>query len=295
MMAHQLKIGFIGLGSLGRPIAQNILEKGHEIFVFNRTRSKSAAFRQQGAVVAESVEFLAKQVDVVFTMVSDDVALRAVVQDENGLLQHLKAGSTHISMSTILPQTAEELALMHGQREQHYLAAPVFGRPETAVARKLNFVISGEEKIRKLADPLLKDAGAIAVWDFGDRISASNIVKLCGNFMIAAALEAMGESITLAKKSGVDARLMWDMFTQTLFNSPIYANYGNIILQEKFEPAAFTAILGLKDMNLVLEQAASVNQSMPLAKLLKNNLQQLVEQGKDQVDWSAIFLAAQKN
>ena len=106
-------------------------------------------------------------------------------------------------------------------------------------------------------------------------IFRANTVKLCGNFLIASALEAIGESINLAGKSGVDARQMWNMLSQTLFNAPVYVNYSNIILQKKFEPAAFSMKLGLKDMNLVLQQAASASQPMPLASLIQNNMEQI--------------------
>jgi 3-hydroxyisobutyrate dehydrogenase-like beta-hydroxyacid dehydrogenase len=283
-----MKTGFIGLGSLGTPIAENILESGHSLFVYNRTISKTAPLAAKGAIVSDSVASLAKACDVVFSIVSDDAALRAITEGEQGLAKNLGPGSIHVSLSTILPQTAKDLAMLHQQGQQHYLAAPVFGRPEAATAKKLNFVLSGEEKIRKQVEPLLKDAGAAGVWHFGDDITAANTVKLCGNFLIVSAIEAIGESIALANKSGVDARQMWNLFLQTLFNTPVYHNYSNIILEEKFEPASFTAQLGLKDLMLVLQQAALVDLFMPLAALLKENMQQLVATGKGQIDWSAV-------
>ena len=286
---QQMKIGFIGLGNLGAPIAENILSSGHTLYVYNRTASKATPLKEKGAIVCESVASLAKQANIVFSIVSDDSALKSITTGSEGLLENSPAGAVHISMSTILPLTAEEMAALHKEHHQEYIAAPVFGRPEAAVARKLNFVISGGDG-RKKIESLLKDAGALGIYDFGENIKAANTVKLCGNFMIGAALEAMGESILLAKESGVDVRQMWSMMTQTLFTAPIYINYGNIILQEKFEPAAFTAKLALKDMRLVLAQADSVNQSMPLADLLRNNLKELVETGREDMDWSALSI-----
>jgi 3-hydroxyisobutyrate dehydrogenase-like beta-hydroxyacid dehydrogenase len=285
------KIGFIGLGNLGTPIALNLIDSGHTLYVYNRTASKAAPLAAKGAIVCDSVASLAKQCDIVFTIVSDDAALKNISEGENGLLNQLQKESVHISMSTILPQTAAELASLHQQHSQHYLASPVFGRPEAAAAKKLNFTMSGDEKIRRQAEPLLKDAGGVNVWDFGDNISAANTIKLCGNFLIASALEAIGESINLASKSGIDAQQMWNMFSQTLFNAPVYVNYSNIILMKKFEPAAFSMKLGLKDMNLVLQQAASANQSMPLASLIQKNMQELVSKGKENIDWSAVSMA----
>jgi 3-hydroxyisobutyrate dehydrogenase-like beta-hydroxyacid dehydrogenase len=286
------KIGFIGLGSLGTPIAMNLLESGHEFYVYNRTTSKAESLAAKGAIVCESVAALAKQVNIIFTIVSDDAALKSICGGENGLINNLKKESIHVSMSTILPQTAADLTSLHQKNNQHYLASPVFGRPEAAAAKKLNFAISGEENIRKQIELLLKDAGAVGVWDFGNDISAANTIKLCGNFLIASALEAIGESINLATKAGIDAKQMWNMFSQTLFNAPVYINYSNIILQQKFEPAAFTMKLGLKDINLVLQLASSVNQSMALASLLQKNMQQLVAEGKENIDWSAVSIAA---
>ena len=151
-----------------------------------------------------------------------------------------------------------------------------------------DFVISGKETIRQQIEPLLKDAGGAGVWDFGDVITAANTVKLCGNFLIGAASEAIGESTTLAQNSGVDPQKMWSMFTQTMFNSPIYHLYSAIIAKGQYEPAAFTMALGLKDVRLVLQQAEQVNQKMPLAQLLQQHMTQLINQGKGHLDWSAV-------
>ncbi|HEX4850659.1 MAG TPA: NAD(P)-dependent oxidoreductase, partial [Puia sp.] len=269
-------IGFIGLGNLGTPIAQNILDSGHHLYVYNRTPLKTVQLAAKGAIVSETIMSLAKNSQVVFSMVSDDAALKSICEGSEGLIDNLAPDSIHVSMSTILPGTARELSEQHKAEGLHYLSAPVFGRPEAAVAKKLNFVVSGNDKIKEKIKPLLEDGGATGVWDFGEDPTTANTVKLCGNFLIISAIEAMGESIALATRSGVDARKMWDMLLKTIFNAPIYQNYSNIILQQKFEPASFTAKLGLKDLNLVLQQAASTDVFMPLAALVKENMQQLV-------------------
>ena len=294
-MAANPTIGFIGLGSLGSPIAENILEKNHRLIVYNRTNSKTIPFAEKGVGVAGSIRELAEQSDFIFSIVSDDAALKSLVEGPNGILAGARKGCIHISMSTILPETAKQLHQLHQENQTYYLAAPVFGRPEAARARKLNFAISGDAKARKEAQPLLMDAGATGVWEFGDAPDAANKVKLCGNFMIAAALEAIGETVALAEESGIDPRPMWEMFTKTMFAAPIYINYGKIILDKKFEPAAFTAKLGLKDLKLVLKQASGVNQRLPLGDLLRENLEELVDSGKENIDWSAMYLASPKN
>ena len=287
----QPTIGFIGTGSLGKPIAANLLSAGQALLVFNRTASKALPLAGAGAVICQSVEELARQCRVVFSMVSDDRALSSICLGPGGLLEHLLPGSLHISMSTILPQTAREMSALHKEKGQYYLAAPVFGRPEAAAARKLQVVVSGDQQARTMAEPLLRLAGASGIWDFGEETASANTVKLCGNFLIAALMEAMGESMALASKSGVDASAMWSMFNQTLFNTPLYHNYSRIILGAQFDPAAFTMTLGLKDIRLVLEQAASVDQSMPTAELLRGHMQHLVDSGKGNIDWSGVSLA----
>lgn len=292
---HYMKIGFIGLGNLGTPIAENMLEKGNQLFVYNRTAAKTKALTDKGAIACASVKELTAACDVIITMVSDDKALKSISEGPEGLIQNMQPGSVHISMSTILPLTAEELSKQHTQKGSHYLSAPVFGRPEAARARKLNFVISGNAAHRQRFEQLLKDAGGAGVWEFGDAITAANTVKLCGNFMIAAALEAIGESVSMAAKSDIDTQKMWSFFTQTIFNSPIYTNYGNIIVNKQFTPAAFNMQLGLKDVNLVLSQAQHVQQNMPLANLLQQHMQQLIEKKGPELDWSAVSLAADLN
>lgn len=280
-----MKIGFIGLGSLGTPLAENILESGHELYVYNRTIAKTKGLAEKGAVVCTSIEALCTEVKVVFTMVSDDAALEAVSAE---LLKHLQEDSLHISMSTILPETAAVLSRQHTERGFNYLAAPVFGRPEAARARRMNFVLSGAEHVRRDAEQLCKDAGAAGVWDFGDDIKTANTVKLCGNFITAAAMEAIGESIALAQRSGIDPQKMWGLFSTTMHNSPTYQTYSKIIAEQRYEPASFTVKLGLKDMNLVLQQANTAGQRMPLAELLQKNMQQLVDNGRAHLDWSAV-------
>ena len=283
-----MKIGFIGLGHLGTPIAENLLQGGHQLFVYNRTASKTKPLTDKGATACPDVQSLAKECGVILSIVSDDKALKSICEGSEGLIDNMQAGALHISMSTISPQTAEELAAKHKQKGSSYLASPVFGRPEAAQARKLNFVLSGDEKLRKQAEPILKDAGAAGVWDFGEVITAANTIKLCGNFAIAAAMEAIGETAALANRSGIDAKKMWAFFSQTMFNTPLYQNYSNIIVNRQFEPAAFSMQLGLKDINLVLQQAGAVHQKMPLANLLQQHMQQMIEKKNPHIDWSAV-------
>ncbi len=286
-----MNIGFIGLGNLGTPIAENLLQKGHTLTVYNRTAAKAQPLGAKGATIATSVKEVAAASDIVFTIVSDDAALNHITLNDDGIAANLKAGGVHVSMSTILPATATHLSGIHKQHGNHYIAAPVLGRPEAAKARKLNFLVSGEVPVVALIKPLLTDGGAAAIWEYGAEAGAANVAKLCSNFLIVSAMEAMAEAIGLANKSGVNAAAWHSMITQTLFTSPVYINYGNAILKEAFAPGGFALRLGLKDVNLMLQQAQTVDASMPTASLLKQQFDTCMEKGLSENDWTAIALA----
>jgi 3-hydroxyisobutyrate dehydrogenase-like beta-hydroxyacid dehydrogenase len=286
-----MKLGFIGLGNLGTPIAENLLQKNHSLHVYNRTASKAQPLANKGAVVCTSVKELAEMCDIVFSVVSDDAALNHITQGEEGIASNLKAGGIHVSVSTILPATAKHLLEIHQQYNNHYIASPVMGRPEAARAKKLNFLVSGDSSAIAIIKPFLQDAGGASVSEFGENVEAANVAKLCTNFLIVAAIESMAEGINLAKKSNLDPQQWFDMITQTIFNAPIYINYGNILLKEAFQPAGFSLRLGFKDVNLVVEQAAETNAQMPAAELMQQRLQECVANGLGEHDLTAVALA----
>ncbi|MEO8471627.1 MAG: NAD(P)-dependent oxidoreductase [Chryseolinea sp.] len=285
-----MKIGFIGLGNLGLAIAQNLLDTRKPLYVFNRTAAKAESLVAKGAVLCESVKSLATQCDVIFTIVSDDKALNEITMGPEGVAANLKKGGIHISLSTILPTTSQSLLALHHEHESEYLDCPVMGRPEVARARKINFLISGDETSIAAVKPLLTEAGGAGVWEFGNEVGAANVAKLCSNYLVLTAVEALSESINLADKSGIDTTLWMKMLTQTYFNSPIYINYSKLIMDKAFQPAAFTLKLGLKDMSLVLQQAQSVEASMPVGEQVQTLLKESVRQGYGEHDVTAVAL-----
>lgn len=286
-----MQIGFIGLGHLGTPIAENLLEHHKDLMVYNRTRSKAKPLEEKSAKICSSVKELASACDVVFTMVSDDAAIKEITEGENGIAVNLKKSGIHISMSTILPATSDHLFQLHHQHNNHYIACPVSGRPEAARDKKLNFIISGDNEIINTIKPLLNDAGAVNIWEYGKEPGNANAAKLCTNFMILAALQAMAEGINLAKKSGIDKALWMKMITSTLFNAGVYINYGNILLNEAYQPASFSLKLGLKDASLVMKQAEITGSKMFIGDIVNQQLKQLFENGYGDYDWSAIALS----
>ena len=286
-----MQVGFIGLGNLGKPIAENLLEQHPGMLVYNRTKAKTKLLEEKGAKVCDSVKELSSACDIVFTMVSNDAAISEVTRGKNGIAANLKENGIHVSMSTILPLTSEDLFKVHQQYKNHYIACPVSGRPEAARAKKLNFMISGDDTIAQMVKPLLNDAGAVGIWEYGNEPGNANAAKLCTNYMIMSALQAMAEGINLAKKSGIDETRWMNMLTSTLFNCGIYINYGNFILKEAYKPAAFSLELGLKDANLIKKQAEITDSKMFIGKLVQQQLQELFDQGFGDHDWSAVALS----
>lgn len=287
-------IGFIGLGGMGEPIAANLLAAGHQLKVYNRTASKSAALKSKGATVAVSAAEVATPNGIVFTMVADDHALDELCSAQPSFVEKLGKGGVHVSLSTIAPSTSKRLAEQHRKYGVNYVAAPVFGRPEAAAAAKLWICSSGPAAARKRIEPLLASLGQ-RTFDFGDDPGAASVVKLCGNFMIAGALEAMAEAFTLAEKNGLAAAAVADFFSATLFACPIYQTYSKLIIDGGFENAKFRVSLGLKDVNLALQTAAESEMPMPLASLMRDRLLASIAKGRKDWDWAALALDVAEN
>jgi len=283
-----MKTGFIGLGNLGIAIAENILATHQPLYIYNRTAAKAQPLADKGAMICASVKELAAQCDVVFTIVSDDTALNDITTGPDGIAAHLRKGGIHVSLSTILPATSVALHALHLQYGSQYLDCPVMARPDVARMRKIQFLISGDNASIQTVKPLLEQAGAAAIWEFGNEVGAANVAKLCSNYLILAAMEALAESINLAQRSKINTELWMQMLTQSYFNAPAYINYSKLILQEAFLPAAFSLRLGLKDMSLVMEQAQSVHAGMPVGQQLQELLQRSMEAGLGEHDVVAV-------
>ena len=285
------QIGFIGLGNMGAPMATNLLESGYSLRVYNRSPEKAQPLLEKGAKVVNTPAEVVESGGLVITMLANDSALEAVVMGENGILNKLGSDGIHLSMSTVSPATSQKLAEQHDLQGSHYLAAPVFGRPDAAADRKLRILLSGKAVAKERVKPVLDQLGQ-DVFDFGDTAASANVVKLTGNFLIISAIEAMAEAFTLAEKNGVDRNQIAQLFGQTLFACPIYQNYGPMIAQQQYEPAGFKLSLGLKDVTLALQTARESQMPMPLASLLHDRLITAVANGKGDLDWTGLALTA---
>jgi 3-hydroxyisobutyrate dehydrogenase-like beta-hydroxyacid dehydrogenase len=285
-----MKIAFIGLGSMGSGIARNLLRAGHQVTAFNRTRAKAEALQPDGAQVAASPAEAARGVEVVMTMLADDAAVEEVVFGEDGIAEAMAANAIHISHSTISTALARRLTKEHTRRGQHYLSAPVFGRPEAAEAKKLVVLVAGPEPVvercRALFDTIGRQTFVLGEGNAGEPWTA-NAAKLCGNFMIASVLETFGEAFAALRKAGVEPRVFLEIMN-TLFASPVYAGYGRAIAENKFEPAGFALKLGLKDVRLALALAEECGAPMPLASLIRDQMISAIAHGHAEMDWSSV-------
>jgi 3-hydroxyisobutyrate dehydrogenase-like beta-hydroxyacid dehydrogenase len=287
-----MKIGFIGLGRMGAAMAANLVRAGHDVTVFNRSPGRTSSLIELGAHEAPSIAG-ACNAEAVVTMLADDAAASAIALGAGGLVAHLPKGAIHLSMSTISVVLSTDLARAHAQAGQRYVAAPVFGRPDMAAAAKLFIVAAGEPATIDACQPLFHAMGQKS-FTIGAEPSAANLVKLSGNFLMASAIEALGEAVALIGKAGIDRRAYIELLTSSIFNVPAYKTYGSLIAQGKFEPAAFAAPLGFKDIRLTLAAAESLGVPMPLGSLLHDRFLRLIAQGGDHLDWSAVGgLAAQ--
>ncbi len=285
-----MKLGFIGLGGMGEPMARNLLKAGHALKVYNRTRSRAEGLVSQGAIVAET-PVAACSFGIVATMLADDPAVEAVVFGDEGILEGLAGGGVHISHGTLSVGLSRRLAEAHKLRGQHFLTAPVFGRPEAAQAARLLVIAAGAAEAIDRCRPALEAIGRKLVV-IGSDPPAANTFKLAGNFLIASMIESLGESFALLRKSGVDPATFLEVMAGTFFQSPIYENYGKIIAGQRYQPAGFKLRLGLKDVRLILAAAEDAAAPMPIASLIRDNLLSGIAQGMQDLDWSAVARVA---
>ncbi len=278
---------------MGSGMVRNLLRAGHAVVVFNRSRDKAEALVADGVRIADSPGGACRESEAVMTMVADDRAVEQIVFGENAIASALPAGAIHISCSTIGTALARRLAAEHQRRGQKYLSAPVFGRPEAAESKNLLVVAAGAADLVERCGPLF-DAIGRQTFVVGSDPSQANAAKLCGNFMIAAMLEAFGEAFATLRKAGVPPHAFLEVMS-TLFGSPVYANYGRLVADEKFEPAGFALRLGLKDVRLLLETADEFAAPMPLASLIRDHLLSAMAHGQADLDWSSVTRVAARS
>ncbi|MHB1175363.1 MAG: NAD(P)-dependent oxidoreductase [Sulfuriferula sp.] len=288
-----MKTGFIGLGKMGAGMASRLCQAGYELTVYNRSVERLQPLIAAGAKAAKNIAEVC-DAEVVFTMLANDAALSEVTLGPSGILEHLKPGAIHVSCSTVSVALSAQLADAHSEKQQGFIAAPIFGRPDAAAAGKLFMVAAGKQELIAKIQPLLSILGQ-RTFIVSDDPEKANLVKLSGNFLIATVIESLGEAMALVEKGGVDRHQYLDLLTSSLFNVPLYKNYGTMIADRHFEPAGFAAHLGQKDMRLVLAAAEDLKVPLPFASILRDRFLDLAAHGGDNLDWSAVGSLAAKD
>jgi 3-hydroxyisobutyrate dehydrogenase-like beta-hydroxyacid dehydrogenase len=289
-----MKVGFIGLGNMGAGMSRNLIRAGYDLVVYNRTRSRAEELQRLGAKVADTPSAAAAGAEALITMLADDRAVQDVIFEPGRAIESLPARAVHISMSTISVALSRRLAKSHAEKHQHYVAAPVFGRPEAAAAAKLFIVSAGaNEQIEKCRG--LFDAMGQKLFVINEDAPAANLVKLSGNFLITTVIESLAEAFALMRKSHIDPQKFLEVLTDSLFSAPVYKTYGAMLAADKFEPVGFKMPLGFKDNRLVLAAAEEAAVPMPMASLMHDRFLAAMAQGLENADWSAVARVAYKS
>jgi 3-hydroxyisobutyrate dehydrogenase-like beta-hydroxyacid dehydrogenase len=279
-----MRIGFLGLGQMGVPMALRLIGAGHELAVWNRTEGRTEPLLREGAIAAGTPAEAELGADAVITMLFDDAANEEVLFGANGLLDALEPGALHIACSTISVALSERLTAEHARRGIEFVAAPVFGRPSVAAEGRLWIAVAGAEKAVERARPVLEPmARGISV--VGREPRMANAVKLGGNFLISAMIHALSESFVFAEAQGVAPALFLETVNSALFQSAFYAAYGKVMLEPPKEPGA-TVRLGEKDLRLLREAAAGRGTRLSLADALAEIFAEARKVGLSTEDWA---------
>jgi 3-hydroxyisobutyrate dehydrogenase-like beta-hydroxyacid dehydrogenase len=280
-----MRVAFVGLGDMGLAMADNLRRAGHDLAVYNRSRRRADAL--SGVRVASTPREAAAGAEAVISMLADDAAVEQVILGPEGVVHGLGAGAVHAGMSTISHGLTRRLAAEHGAAGQRYVAAPVFGRPDAARAAKLWIVAAGPTEAIDRCRPLF-DAMGQGTDVVGDNPVRAAVVKIAGNFLLAAAIEALGEAYVLVRKHGVEPARLLEIVNGRLLRSPVYENYGKIIAEERFEPPGFRLRHGLKDTKLALAAGEDATVPLPTASLARDRYLAAMARGWGDLDWAAL-------
>lgn len=277
---------------MGSKMVANMRRDGRSLLVFDNNASVTAqvaASCTEGKIkAAKSLDEIGRTCSVVFSMLPNDKAVKAVSEILVGAAASDKK-MYHVSCSTISPVTSRALAEEYQKKGNVFIASPVFARPDGIAKRQATWLVAGDSQGRAIAGELLASAGKVV--DYGPDVGASNVVKLCGNFLIASSIEAIAESMALAEKHGVDRVAVMNMLSSSIFDCLIYKGYGSRVSTRDHRPGGFSLELGLKDCTLVNEAARQADVPMPFLSVLLDRYTSSKAKGRSDFDWSAIGLA----
>jgi len=281
------KIGYIGLGIMGKPTAMNLIRAGYPLAFYARRPEIQAEFTKHGATSYASAKELAANVDVIFTNVPATKDVEEVLLGKDGIVHTAKPGTIVIDMSTISAMAAKLMAQELGKHKIEMLDAPVSGGEQGAIAGTLSIMVGGKAEILEKVRPILEKLGKRIV-HIGDN-GAGQVAKACNQIIIAESIIAVSEALRLAQASGVDPSKVREALLGGFASSRVLEIHGQRMLEKNYKPG-FKAALHRKDMNLALEQAAQVDVHLPAAEFATEQLDLLVEHGHGELDSSAMHL-----
>ena len=278
------KIGFIGIGLMGLPMAKNLLKAGYELKAFNRTESKAEPLREFGGKISKSIKEVVSDNDVVITMLTDDNSVDAVMNSQE-FLDNLKVDATVIDMSSVKPTTA----IKHGNnlysKNINYLDAPVSGGTIGAEEATLAIMVGGEQKVFDNVIDVLKAMGNPTLVG---PLSSGQVSKLANQIIVGLTIGAVAEAVTLCEKAGANPNKMIKALSGGWADSKILQTHGKRMIEKDFTPKGRTSV-HLKDMNNILECAESYKTHLPISNLVKEMYKRLVENGHGEKDHSSLY------
>jgi 2-hydroxy-3-oxopropionate reductase len=279
------RVGFVGLGLMGLPMARNVLKAGYQLTVYNRTGAKAAPLVAEGAARATSPAEVARASDVVVTMVTDGPDVEAVVAGGQGVLAGASAGTTWIDMSTISPDVTHRLGEHAASLGVESLDAPVSGGPPGAEAGTLSIMAGGTQEVFDACLPLLLTMGRNVVRVGG--LGAGQVAKACNQVVIAATLAGIAEALVMGAKAGVDPALIRHALLGGYAGSRLLEVHGERMIKHAFDPGFFVRLHN-KDLHIVLSMARSLSVCTPVTALAAQHFNALIADGDGDLDNSAM-------
>jgi 2-hydroxy-3-oxopropionate reductase len=279
------RIGFIGLGIMGKPMAKNLLKAGHSLVVYDIMPAGADEVAAAGAAKGSSPKDVAGQTEIVITMVPDGPEVEQAVLGSNGVLEGAKKGTIVVDMSSISPMVAQKVGAKCEAQGIDFLDAPVSGGEPKAIDGTLAIMVGGKQEIFDKVEPILKTMGSTVV--LTGKVGAGNVTKLANQIMVACNIAAMGEALVLATKAGLDPEVVFNAVKAGLAGSTVLNVKAPMVYSRNFKPG-FRVRLHQKDLRNALLAAESLKVSLPLTSAVQNILVSLMNNGKGDLDHSAI-------
>lgn len=283
-----MRVGFIGLGRMGKGMAHRILSGGHDLAVYDVMPQATVEFAKGGAHIATSVEDLCKEREVVVTMLAEDSAVNDVALGRGGLCASLPEGAIHMASGTYGIGTIRALEAAHSKAKQTLIAVPVLGRPDLAASGQLGLVPAGPQQALQKCEPLFKLMGR-RIFYAGLKPESASAIKLANNAVLGCAITAMGEGFSLVRKHGVEAKVLYEVLTEGLFGgAPAYVGYGKTMVDESYDKVGSPITIGMKDAALIAAAASLARVPMPSHDVYLERLLGAIAHGDGNLDQAAL-------